>query len=341
MPLISPTGASGDRVRCHTGLSYDHTRRWRSVWAALLAMTAMVAYGCFGPGEPVGPGAAAAEEATKGVLPELHLPWPAEGQASVLVDGLGSLGGLGRQEPVPIASLAKVMTAYVLLKGHPLARDEPGRAIEVDKTAAYESVSGTETTAPVRAGQRLSQRKLLELMLLPSANNIARFLARWDSGSQEAFVQKMNRAATGLGMKNTIYTGASGIETTTESTADDQLKLAQEAMKDRTFRSIVAQRSTTVPGSPDPIRNTNELLGSDGVIGLKTGTTTPAGGNLLWATKVRAGGKERLVLGAVLHQRADTSPMEASEAAQDASRSLIRAVRQGLPAALTEGESRT
>ncbi len=61
-------------------------------------------------------------------------------------------------------------------------------------------------------GQRLTQRTPLELLLLPSGNNVARLLACWDAGSQQAFVAKMNRAAAGLGMRRTTYTGASSVE---------------------------------------------------------------------------------------------------------------------------------
>ncbi|WP_217141873.1 D-alanyl-D-alanine carboxypeptidase family protein [Streptomyces sp. AC627_RSS907] len=267
----------------------------------------------------------------------LSLPWPKEGQSAVWAEGLGSLGAHGGHEPVPIASLTKMMTAYVLLQEHPLSATEPGPTVEIDATAADESGSGSETTAYVWQGQELSQRQLLELMLLPSANNIARFLARWDAGSQEAFVAKMNRAARELGMDDTTYTGASGVEATTTSTARDQLTLAREAMKDRAFRSIVAEPRATVPGS-GTIANTNTLLGRDGVIGVKTGTTTAAGGNLVWATTVTVRGAERLVLGAVLHQRAGTSPPEAGPAARDASAALISALREKLPRAL---EART
>ena len=56
----------------------------------------------------------------------LHLPWPPEGQASVEVEGIGSLGTRGEQRPVPIASVTKVMTAYVILRAHPMRAGAPG-----------------------------------------------------------------------------------------------------------------------------------------------------------------------------------------------------------------------
>ena len=102
-------------------------------------------------------------------------------------------------------------------------------------------------------------------MLIPSGNNIARLLARWDAGSQQAFVAKMNRAARALGMDHTAYTGASGVEPSTTSTSADQLKLAQQAMRYEAFRAIVALPATTSPGVPGRLLNTNSLLGEDGV----------------------------------------------------------------------------
>ncbi|GAB3144415.1 serine hydrolase [Amycolatopsis stemonae] len=261
---------------------------------------------------------------------DLPLPWPAEGQASAEVQGLGSLGSRGERRPVPIASVTKVMTAHVVLKDHPLGAGEPGPLVTVDDQAAAESASSEESTAPVRAGRQIGERDLLALMLVPSGNNVARLLARWDAGSQEAFVEKMNREAAALGMTDTTYTGASGIEDSTTSTAADQLLLAREVMRNPVIRAIVATPSLRVDGVPGDVVNTNTLLGRDGVIGLKTGSSTAAGGALMWAAKARDGA---LILGVVLHQSPGGSPAQGLQAALDASEKLIAAIRRELPAA--------
>ncbi len=273
------------------------------------------------------------------IADKIDLPWPGEGQTSIAVDGLGSLGSKGGATPVPIASVTKVMTAHVILEEHPLKDGEQGPQIDVDPPAAQESKSLSESTVPLREGQRFTQRQLLELLMLPSGNNAARLLARWDSGSEEKFVEKMNRAAQHLGMNRTTYTGASGFEESTRSTADDQLTLARAAMEQPALRSVVALRKTTVPGIPGTVTNTNDLLDRPGVVGLKTGSTTPAGGNLMWAAQIRAGGKQRLVLGVTLAQRANTTPTEGLSAALDRSGKLIEALRTQLPAALDGGKS--
>ncbi|WP_217223672.1 D-alanyl-D-alanine carboxypeptidase family protein [Streptomyces anulatus] len=291
-------------------------------------------YAAGGGRSTVGPAPAGGpEEEVAPLARSMHLPWPREGQASVAVEGIGSLGTRGEQKPVPIASVTKVMTAYVILKGHPMRADAPGATVVADRRAADESYSSVETTAPVLAGREYTQRRLLELMMVPSGNNVARLLARWDAGDEKAFVAKMNRAAAGLGMRATTYTGVSGMEASTRSTSADQLRLARAAMRDPVFRQVVATASVAAPGAGATFRNTNKLLGRDGVIGLKTGSSTPAGGNLVWATTQEVAGVSRLVLGVVLRQRAGTTPAEGSAAAHEASHALITAIRADLPAA--------
>ncbi|MBO2445531.1 D-alanyl-D-alanine carboxypeptidase [Actinomadura barringtoniae] len=257
------------------------------------------------------------------------MPWPDEGQSIVHAEGVGELGSSGDRKPVPIASLTKVMTAYVILKDHPLRGSAEGPAITVDGQAAKEAGHRDESTAPVREGQRFTERQLLYLMLLPSGNNVARLLARWDSGSQEAFVQKMNRAASALGMTDTRYTGASGYETDTRSTAADQLKLARRAMRDRVLRAIVATPSVIVPGIEGPVDNTNRLLGKSGVIGLKTGSSSSSGGCLMWAAHSDPeNGRSPLIFGVVLGQLTGKPAEQTLAAAVIRSHRLVTAAQR-------------
>ncbi len=320
--------------------------RTRGTLLVMTGLTALVVLFAVFPAGLGGAGGSAGRDTApawpKGGLGEIAddgVRWPEEGQTAVALEGTGPVVTRGAQRPVPIASLTKVMTAYVVLTGHPLRPGEEGPRIEVDREAAYEAGVGDESTAVVTAGDRHTQRDLLELLLLPSANNIARLLARWDAGSQEAFVRKMQRAADELGMHDTTYTGASGIEVTTTSTAADQLKLARRAMRNPVLRDIVASREATVPGV-GRVSNSNTLLGTSGVVGLKTGSSTPAGGNLLWASEIHTGGRTRLLLGAVLHQRADTTPSEGLAAALEAAHALIDGLRGRLLPVRTGAERR-
>ncbi|MEV4877504.1 D-alanyl-D-alanine carboxypeptidase family protein [Streptomyces cyaneofuscatus] len=234
------------------------------------------------------------------------LPWPGQGQSAVMVDGVGSLGSEGAQKPAPIASVAKVMTAYVILQEHSLKGDEEGETITVDQKAEDESKRPDESTAPLTKGQQLTQRQMLQLLMIPSGNNAARLLARWDAGSEDAFIDKMNDAAKDLGMTNSTYTDPSGLEKTTVSTAADQLKLAQAVMKNDVFRKIVDMPEVEIKGIDGKIYNNNNLLLQPGVSGIKTGSSTPAGGNLLWSANTVVDGKVLWIYGAVMGQQAGT-----------------------------------
>ncbi|MCI0386055.1 D-alanyl-D-alanine carboxypeptidase [Streptomyces sp. CNQ085] len=268
---------------------------------------------------------------------EFSFPWPEEGQAAVAVEGLGTVGTFGRQQPVPTASIAKIMTAYVILSEHPLERGEKGPGIKVDAQTVEDGKSVHESRITgLEAGQTFSQRDMLKMLMIPSGNNIARLLARWDTRSPDeaAFVGKMNDAAKALGMENTTYTDPSGLDEGTVSTAVDQLKLAHAVMKFDVFREVVALPHADIEGH-GRIHNNNDrlLLAGVGIRGIKTGSNTPAGGTLVWAAYKTVGGKDRLILGAVMAQRVtgpDPNGANSLVLAQDNSRKIVEAVREAL-----------
>ncbi|MFC9584590.1 hypothetical protein ACFVJ8_17400 [Streptomyces yangpuensis] len=240
----------------------------------------------------------------EGAAPQL--PWPTEGQAYMAAAGLGTLGQSGEQKPVPIASVTKSMTAYIILRDHPIKKGEQGAMIDVDKTAETEgkkndSVNNESTLDTVKEGDKISEYDAIAALMIPSANNIARLLARWDSGSQEAFVKKMNDTAKELGMTNTTYTDPSGLDATTVSTAEDQVKLGLKLVEIETLLDITKKPNWVDP-SGKSWRNWNGLTGPSGALGIKTGTTTKAGGNLLFAAQKKIGNTNQLIVGAVLGQ---------------------------------------
>ncbi|NGN69311.1 D-alanyl-D-alanine carboxypeptidase, partial [Streptomyces sp. A7024] len=237
----------------------------------------------------------------EGGAPEM--PWPGEGQAVVEVEGLGRIGESGKEKPVPIASVAKVMTAYLMLKEHPVKGDDPGVNIPMDQQAEDDAAKGAqgESVVNVNKGDKLSQREALQAIMVASANNVARQIARWDAGSEKAFVKKMNDTAKELGMTNTKYTDPSGLNATTVSTASDQVKLGMEAMKDPLFREVVLQPQYK-DSNGDTHQNYNRLVPVNGVRGIKTGTTTKAGGNFVFAAEKKVGGTTQRIVGAVFGQ---------------------------------------
>ena len=117
----------------------------------------------------------------------------------------------------------------------------------------------------------MTERQALQALLLPSANNIAAVLARWDAGSADRFVARMNATARSLGMTHTRYTDPSGYDDATVSTAADQVRIVDRAMRLPVFASIVATPSATLPVA-GTVHNTNTLLGHDGFVGVKTGS---------------------------------------------------------------------
>ncbi|WP_380285739.1 hypothetical protein [Kitasatospora purpeofusca] len=259
----------------------------------------------------------------------LDLAWPAKGQSAAEVVGIGSLGSSGPETPASIASVTKVMNAYLVLQAHPLKKGEAGPKITVDKQAAQESGNVDESRVTLTEGQQISQYQALELLMLPSANNVARLLARWDSGSEEAFVKKMNDTAAKLGMANTTYTDPAGFNPETKSTAKDQLKLAGQVMQDEIFRQIVSTPDTTF--NNQKISNTNTLISpKNGIIGVKTGSSTPAGGCLMWAAYKEIAGVRRLILGVTLGQPATTAEPSILKVVQTVSAKQILAAQNGL-----------
>jgi serine-type D-Ala-D-Ala carboxypeptidase (penicillin-binding protein 5/6) len=233
------------------------------------------------------------------------LAWPREGQAAVEVSGVGSFGSRGGSKPVPIASVAKVMTAYITLMEHPLAANAQGFVMRItlaDVEEQGERAELGESNVPVHVGERISERQALQALLLPSANNIAAVLAVHEAGSLAAFIARMNATAGKLGMTSTTYTDPSGFNASTVSTATDQLKLARVAMRLPTFAAIVDERSAVLPVT-GRVSNFNGLVGTDGYVGVKTGSDSAAGGCLVFAKRVAIGGRTLAVLGVVLGQR--------------------------------------
>ncbi|MDY7084420.1 MAG: D-alanyl-D-alanine carboxypeptidase [Actinomycetota bacterium] len=258
-----------------------------------------------------------------------RLPWPDSGSAELMIEGLGRLGGSSSETVAPIGSVAKVMTAYVILKNHPLEGDEEGPSLTVTAAdvADYKArIASNQSLVPVRVGQKLTERDAIEALMLPSANNIAHQLAIWDAGSEDAFVGKMNAAAAELGMADTTYTDPSGYLPTTVSTASDQVKLGRAALRMEVFAEIVALESARIPVT-GKIRNYNDLLGVEGVSGIKTGSTDEAGGNLLFSARLTVGGRKLTIVGAVFNQPGLHTPEQLANVNREV-RALLKAVRQ-------------
>jgi serine-type D-Ala-D-Ala carboxypeptidase (penicillin-binding protein 5/6) len=180
----------------------------------------------------------------------------------------------------PIGSIAKVMTALVVIRAGNL-----GRQIRVPKAVIAYVGRYQADSAGLYPGDVLTAQQLLEAMLLPSGCDAAYTLATAYGPGMPAFLAKMNATAQQLGMTHTHFTSPDGLPYPTEfstfSTPADLLTLGLAAMKSPVFRSVVAQHIYQIPKGPGHHhywwQNTNDLIGSyPGADGIKTGYTNAA-----------------------------------------------------------------
>ena len=243
--------------------------------------------------------------------------WPAQGQAAFVETGRSQVHAGPNQHAAPIASVAKVMTAYLVLRDHPLRPGQDGPTItltDADVADTDRRSGQEESVVSIAAGEELTELQALQALLLPSANNIALVLARWDAGSADRFVARMNATAASLGMTNTRYTDPSGYDDATVSTAADQVRIVDRAMRLSALASIVATPNATLPVA-GTVHSTNTLLGHDGFVGVKTGSDDAAGGCFAFRAIRRIDGKLTTITGVVLGQPGDDQIVAALAAA--------------------------
>ena len=245
-------------------------------------------------------------------------PQGVKAKGAVLADAATGqvLWSRGLNTERPMASVAKVMTALVVLDGGQL--DLPIRVPQAAFNYAWKY--GGETAA-LRPGDELTVQELLEALLLPSGADAAYTLANAYGPGLTAFIARMNATAAQMGLTHTHFTSPDGLpyptETSTYSTPSDLLTLGLAAMRSPVFRSIVAQRFFHLPKAPGHHQywwdNTNELVSSyQGAVGIKDGYTDGAGHCLVFEA-VRNG---RTLVGVVLDSPATGVAAGAQDAAQ-------------------------
>lgn len=233
---------------------------------------------------------------------QTNIAWPGYGQSALGNPEYGLLESNGSQEAAPTASVAKIMTALAVLRKKPIVAGQPIPRLIIDEVdvAAYQYYSANDgSNIRVEAGQELTEYQALQALLLPSANNIAETLARWAFGSIEAYSTYANDLARSLGMRNSFFAEPSGFSPRTVSTASDLVLLGLAAMNEPTIADIVAQPSAVLPVAGE-IRNTNRVLGQQGIVGVKTGNTDEAGGCFMVAGKHTFQGQTILTVGVIM-----------------------------------------
>jgi len=234
----------------------------------------------------------------------MALPWPQTGQGAVAVPALGIDVDSGSQAPVPVASLTKLMTAYVILQDHPVELGRPGPDVTVTQDDVndynFDTISD-QSNAQVSVGEVLNEEQLLAGMLVHSADDYADILARWDAGTEDGFVAKMNATAAQLGMAHSHFVDASGINPGSQSTAGDIVKVAALDMDNALVRAIVRMPDVTLPMA-GTIRSYTPLIGLEGIVGVKSGFTNAAGGCDVVAVERTVHGRTVRILAAVTGQ---------------------------------------
>jgi D-alanyl-D-alanine carboxypeptidase (penicillin-binding protein 5/6) len=252
---------------------------------------------------PIGGVSAAEEPAPALSQPTAELGWPAVGSAAIGAVGHdGVLGTGGVTEPAPIASISKIVTALVVLQEKPLALGDTGPDIEftakdVAIREAYRKINGK--VEPVSDGLVLTQRQVMDVMLVESANNYAESLAVWAFGSLPDFVDAANEWLAANDLTATSLVEPTGMSPQNVSTPSDLVALGKLALADPVVATIVATETEDVPGVGE-LTNSNALLGVDGIKGIKTGTLDEAGACLLFASDYVVGGETVTIVGAVL-----------------------------------------
>lgn len=233
----------------------------------------------------------------------VSIAWPKYGQAAVGAVGYGLLQESGEQKPLPMASIAKVVTAVAILKTRPM---NPGDKPEIitltslDVGVYNRFLSEGQSVVAVEDGEQLTQYQALQALLLPSANNMADTLTRWAFGSNEEYLAFVNPFVATLGMTHTKIADSSGFSSQTVSTAADLTKLAEIAMNNPVIAEIVGQQQADLPVA-GVVQNYNNLLGQNGINGIKTGNTDEAGGCYLFsATRKIEGDQSVTVVGAIM-----------------------------------------
>jgi len=252
---------------------------------------------------PLKPVAAAVETYTPPSVVQPAVTFPAYGASGIGAIGYpGVLASAGSTDPLPIASISKIVTALVVLDAHPLAPGDAGPDVtfgDIDDGFYDFQLSDGGVVEPIPESRVMSQRNVMNVMLMTSANNYAESLANWGYGSEAAFVTAAQAWLTAHGLTSTTIEEPTGVSPNNRSTVPDLIELARLAEENPVIAEIVSTQSLDVP-ELGTLENRNGLLGVDGVDGIKTGTLDEAGSCLLFSQEHTVGTTTVTVVGVVL-----------------------------------------
>ncbi|HWH26044.1 MAG TPA: D-alanyl-D-alanine carboxypeptidase [Pseudolysinimonas sp.] len=231
------------------------------------------------------------------------LAFPGYGATAVGAVGFpGTLATSGSTAALPMASITKVVTVLTVLEAHPLGVDEAGPSVTMSRSdVSYYPIALAQngTVVPVHAGEVYTQRELLDLTLVKSANNYARSLAVWAFGSDEAYLTAARAWVAAHNLPSVVIADSTGLDPANVGTASDLIELGKLALANPTVAAIVGTTSITLH-NVGTLENTNKLLGTIGVTGIKTGTLDSFGSNLLFSAVYPVGSRSVTVIGVML-----------------------------------------
>lgn len=202
--------------------------------------------------------------------------------ACLVTTGEQVLWGRKAGSPRANASTTKMVTALIVV-----AEADLDEVVRTSRNAAGTGGGGLD----LEPGDAFSVDELLHALLLTSSNDSAVALAEHVAGSEEAFVERMNRFARSLGARGSRFVTAHGLDVPGHySTASDLARIALAVLRRPVLAEIVATRTTTISGPSGRRRlvNTNPLLEDyEGAVGVKTGYTASAGDVLVAAAERR------------------------------------------------------
>lgn len=277
--------------------------RWAALTPVMLAGGLAAAYAitmAVWPLHEVAPEITASAVAVE-AAPASALVWPEVGLGGVSVTGVGRAAST--TDDAPIASITKVVSSLMVLDRVPLAPGEQGPSYDFPRSAANQHtqyLNRNESALAVPAGGSLTLYEMLQGTLIGSANNYIDRLAREVWGSEREFAEAAEAWLSARGLTETRIVEPTGIDPANRSTPDDLTRLAEIAMANPVIREIVGTAVVVLPGA-DEVVNTNPLLGSDGVNGVKTGLLRGSW-NLLSSKETTVGDTTVLLTAAVVGQ---------------------------------------
>ncbi|WP_018133783.1 hypothetical protein [Acaricomes phytoseiuli] len=248
--------------------------------------------------------------------------WPSEGEAAVgLADGPIAASS-GRS--LPMGSIAKVVTALMILEDHPLNIGEQGPQYNFGYAEDLEYVQYSrrgQSALPVPVGGVLTQYQLLEGILVGSASNYADFLVREMWGGNDAFTTAASSFLQRNGLNEITMVEPTGFDRRNTATPSALITLGRLALADPVIAEIVAKASIDLPGA-GYVENTNDLIADTGTLGIKTGTLNNY--NLLSAKNVDIPGRGQVrVIVAVIGQPDNTGRVRESRALYEQGAKLL------------------